>query len=928
MKLFKTIILSFLTLSLFAQNDCINNISTNPSAPQNDALPITILSNPNSDLRYLNSFDWTTINNIQLQNMQINQSMLYLHNASAPYYNYIYEGEEMTISNGWELMLLNTGFYPNQTNNVNGQNPDIPYIVLYNKFTGVLRVFAVYGDGYLPNGISFDGVRVSVEFDNVLGNVNGNLRLFESKDKALDKETSSLQTQALAFHPNSPSKWFSVDFQLAYDPCICYKPSNLRLRFDFLTSFSLSLYGRSISVTDNIANGSNLLTNNFLTNFNFNGTITNDQIVMYKVMSTFVDDYISKLEKYKQDLSDVNEINAEIERKLAIIKMFKSIIVEGGSYTLGAMVGLPWFPKAVQYASELIPTLNSDEKALKKYREKLESESKKIISAGVDLYIQKNLQKKPLPNKPNAPVASFTEMNMQGTIGQATPIFGSKFFTPGSYGTIGTGSPVIINSLEYPIYNNPVGTFALLNSPKVNIFKKSEIKNNYNYLDLDQYFYADYTSWDRQYQFQLDEPLKYTFNPSADIKSYTLSVAFELEGDINGYYNGHPISLYIDPNLTTNMNSLAGDANKYSPLKVFDGKGFNNGSNYCTEPSSGQCDYISNNVGAATINIDKIIFNSEYFPVDAVKSSVFGAGIINQCFQYDDGVFQITPIGLTNGYDLVNLKIRMKILIDVTHNSLNDDGTNVKSNFSLTYDVDNLDWQTQPIAINLENSNLNITQFKENLDFKTTIFNGSSIEGCILNGTTYTCQAWNDITINGNLSTSNGYSVNLIAGNQIETFPETVISPEISLSIVPVLDYSQPMPEATPNYVASFCSKQNPAGQNYQADIYNKTALDSLVENQNGVINQIDLAIIKTENELDFQLFPNPSSQLTTVIVEGNESSVTSINILDVMGKEQNLLIEGQNSQFNFDVSSLAKGMYFVKVNTLGASKTKQLIVK
>ena len=168
----------------------------------------------------------------------------------------------------------------------------------------------------------------------------------------------------------------------------------------------------------------------------------------------------------------------------------------------------------------------------------------------------------------------------------------------------------------------------------------------------------------------------------------------------------------------------------------------------------------------------------------------------------------------------------------------------------------------------------------------------------------------------------------MIAGNQIEAFPESVVSPEINLSSVPVLNYSQPMPEATPTDVASFCSKQNPAGENYQADTYNKTALDSLVESQNGVNNQTDLAIIKTENELDFQLFPNPSSQLTTVIVEGNESSVTSINILDVMGKEQNLLIEGQNSQFNFDVSSLAKGMYFVKVNTMGASKTKQLIVK
>ena len=136
------------------------------------------------------------------------------------------------------------------------------------------------------------------------------------------------------------------------------------------------------------------------------------------------------------------------------------------------------------------------------------------------------------------------------------------------------------------------------------------------------------------------------------------------------------------------------------------------------------------------------------------------------------------------------------------------------------------------------------------------------------------------------------------------------------------------MPEAASTYVKDFCNKLNPNGQNYQADLFNKTAVDSLLGSQNDTINPTDLAINKSENELDFQLYPNPSSQLTTVIVEGNESGLATLSVFDVMGKEQNLIIQGQNGQFNFDVSTLAKGMYFVRVNTIGASKTKQLIVK
>jgi len=63
-------------------------------------------------------------------------------------------------------------------------------------------------------------------------------------------------------------------------------------------------------------------------------------------------------------------------------------------------------------------------------------------------------------------------------------------------------------------------------------------------------------------------------------------------------------------------------------------------------------------------------------------------------------------------------------------------------------------------------------------------------------------------------------------------------------------------------------------------------------------------------------------------VLEGNESSIATISILDVMGKEQSITIQSKQNQFQFDVSSLAKGMYFVKINTIGASKTKQLIVK
>jgi hypothetical protein len=138
------------------------------------------------------------------------------------------------------------------------------------------------------------------------------------------------------------------------------------------------------------------------------------------------------------------------------------------------------------------------------------------------------------------------------------------------------------------------------------------------------------------------------------------------------------------------------------------------------------------------------------------------------------------------------------------------------------------------------------------------------------------------------------------------------------------------MYQSNSTYVDSFCRNKNPQGQNYMGNLVNinKTVQDSTNVSQNGTSSQNEQDSILSKSDFDFQLYPNPSSQLTRVVVEGNESGLATLSVFDVMGKEQNLIIQGQNGQFNFDVSPLAKGMYFVRLNTIGASKTKQLIVK
>jgi len=960
------LLILFLSISIKNQaQNCDHNVSTNILNPTNNALP------SNSTVygeRFLNAFNWNLLDSdgvlapYQLQNMQYNQNMVNLQSSSlGDYYTYIFNGEKMTYENGWELLLLNIGKFPNLMSIQNNIDyADIPYIVLYNRYQGIIRVFANYGDGYLSNNISINAMRIEISFEEYqlgLSNSNGMFRLNAGNDISLSDSTKVKKVTAMAKHPNVANKWFSADFQIAYDPCICYHPSNLRLNFYAIENVDLALYGRQIQLEQDLINGKAINSKDFLTNFELDDLgNAKDGMVMYKAMDYLVNDYITKLQAYQAKLAEVNEINANVERNLAIMNAFKFVILGGGNAAISGIANTPWFGKLLTYANDLVGKTE-----IKK--DELVKEAKKGLAKGLDLFITKNFVKEPVPTSPTAPTANFSEMNFQGKLTKYTEITGPRFYTPGSYGSIGTGSPPILEYPTYPIYNDPLGIFALLESPKIQAYKQigAEEFNDLQYnfpigftLGQKDIQFQRYQTWSNFYQFKILEGLKFRFNKSLDIKHYEIKASIKLIAKPKGQNSQYPTryQCYLDPSKNYNLEADNVNLNTFQNLIS---KGLPKGT-LLTNPDFIKLNYLVAN--QTTTQKDKIEAITPFIPIDAFNKFNFGIGLLNEVTSYSEDVllqYQYEEIynQSTNSWEVTfdenspaietpvvvstnsgfnyEFELELKLLIDVTYNQPRTDLSENKTTLSLTYKIpsSNINWITSPIQSTPINNTVNdLSSYSENIIFKNTNFNGQNIQNCLLNGTTYTCHAWNDIKIEGDLNCLNGFKANLIAGNNIETFPESVISPEISLSIIPVLDYSQPMPEATPTYVSSFCSKQNPAGQNYLADTYNKTALDSIINAQDANTNVSIVATQLERSELDFQLFPNPSSQLTTVIVEGNESGLATLSIFDVMGKEQNLIIQGQNGQFNFDVSTLAKGMYFVRVNTIGASKTKQLIVK
>ncbi|MDD2982014.1 MAG: T9SS type A sorting domain-containing protein [Crocinitomicaceae bacterium] len=464
-------------------------------------------------------------------------------------------------------------------------------------------------------------------------------------------------------------------------------------------------------------------------------------------------------------------------------------------------------------------------------------------------------------------------------------------------------------------------------------------------------FLYRYQAWTKQFQIQLGAPLKYAFNPALDIKNYNIQAAYEITAKPKATTVTTPTisNSFVDPNHQVNVNITNVKENVFEPLIA--------GNNQYHYGHGIPSPYFNFNYPyeVPTTYKSAVKYISPYLPLNAFGPFVTEVGIRNEAinFRYTDLPFtptslpmyysfttlsdgsvffnntnafvqpvQVDPV--TYGYEY-DFEVRLKLIIDVEFNSLNFDGYNNTATLNLTYQVDpaNINPLTSEIIPNLENSAGNILQYKENLLFNETVFSGQQVEGCKLTGNAYTCKTRNNVNIQGNLSVTGNYYVNIIASNDIYTDPESIISPEISLFIEPVLNYSSPMPQVSATYLADFCTGTNPNLPSYQANKASAKVLQYIAYKDSLANSNL------SQNVIDFQLYPNPTDKHTTIWVEGDYGDQAFISIFDITGKKHEIPVENNGGNtYILNISTLSKGIYLVKVSTFGESKTKQLIIQ
>lgn len=942
---------------------CDNGVSTDPSNPTNGALPDDASSGPPyvQDTRYLNGLDWWNAANYPLDNMWYNPTQPYgnMSNIQSPhtpagYYSYLNKNsstgiapEEMNPENGWELLLVNLGRYPDDiTVHNNIELNSVPYLVFYHRYKGIIRVFVQYGYNETPPN-AIDGVKINLYYNRVNDpyNLSGIFRLGEGIDRTLDQKTNTERLSAVAPKQGQQNFWMSGDFQVAYDPCVCHYPTDVKLDFEFFSTTSLKLYGRGITIEEDLidANG-NIKNLDYLNSFDFTSkTDAENGMIIHKKMSTMADDYINRLEAYKTDLDAANRHNNLVEYNLLVMKVFKTF----ASFGLSAAANSS---DMTQLKSDN-PEVGFDDsgsaasaKKLKKFLENI----KKIYGEYSDYASFEGFEKKSVPEKPSMPTVSLSEMYFEGELFNEQPITGPQFPTPGSFKNDG---PNVLNEPfdvhSYPVYNEALGVFALLEQPKVTI---SRSMHDYG---CNQTMYAgtmpvyeppiqgsinDYHSlneyWSNVVQIKLKEDLKFAFNPALDIKEYDIKAAFVFKMKVKSDYPS--FNDQWDGSSYHTVNPLY----SYEPPTNWKDYGVNIESKYFEPTSYEEIPYKTHIVSTTPLEFyqDSVMLNTLFLPIDAFKESISSFSIRNKySLYYENGTLpscsSLDLIPDYNGYEYEIESLQLKLIVSTEFETLRDNGdpnTNVQIH-SYEIDVDDPN-QTEilnsALVQDIGSSSYDISRYPENISINNNIhFDGTTNDYGPSGGGLYRIKAWNDIEIDADLTVASGYNVEIVAGNEINVFPEANISPEIELYIEPVLDYSSPLPEASTSYVQNFCNGNSPNSDGYKAR--QSTRILEITEEDTE-----DTPETPEESlAFDFNLYPNPASDEVTVSMMWEAPGEASLYISDLSGKRIMTILEPKyfdagSYRYTVNTSSLASGFYMVTLQKDETTQVKRLVIQ
>lgn len=386
---------------------------------------------------------------------------------------------------GWELLHRNMGFELDETTltPLNLNNRPGPYFILYNRYTGVLRVLA-----NLDQIGAHQTIETRIDLVEGLSEIDGDTLKHTALFGHYGNTTQTLDQKSattVARGTNYPELkgWWVADFTMAYDPCICNNQSKLTINFAAINTANVQMDGRLVATSVALdGSGTSPLINgeDFLLAVKKDGFDVEGGMQTYHNIDKLVNKYTAP-----PGLTDAQKF---------LLKAFGQVL----KTTTGGFVD-PIIDKKISAAASSV----WDTATIKK----LTGADQFKLKSGVGGMITDFLTSQVKPDEFKVPNVSFIEgeLALTGTMVQQTDIESAEIVlrTPGSYKSNNDTVPW----QQYPAYNEAMGVVSILEKPKVSQYFSLEATGSFN----GPPFVNDYLI-----QYQLDS-IKMKYNPAAEI---------------------------------------------------------------------------------------------------------------------------------------------------------------------------------------------------------------------------------------------------------------------------------------------------------------------------------------------------------------------------------------------------------------------------
>jgi hypothetical protein len=388
---------------LLAQYPCVNGISTNPANPINSQLP----SKRNTFFNWQDSlYNVQPINTDCIRGTQIESPFYKINNLEA-----LRESKDMLWTDGWELILR--GFGLSETNTYTTDPVPSLYLVMYNKYTGILRVLLK-----VCRGADYNAAKITIKFDGT-SQMKTDLLEFSRDISALDKKFTSTVYAAGSIYVNDNTKWLYADFPMMYDPCTCAYRSKLNIISELIVNSSISLEGGITGdiYTKDVGGKAQIQKPGSFGWKDFAGLVNGKVSTVYNGINGFV----SATQGFASNVGNVDTVN----KKSALDNL--GSFLKNNAFLKAGLSAVPWLKSAVS----LVDAFIGGGKAAAGPQEV------KLLPLAVNLSVKLN-----------------------GTISTANQYHDIKFTNPGS-------KDAALDPDIYPYYNEVMGVFNLIKTPVV-----------------------------------------------------------------------------------------------------------------------------------------------------------------------------------------------------------------------------------------------------------------------------------------------------------------------------------------------------------------------------------------------------------------------------------------------------------------------------